>query len=408
GLRCLVGLQCLVGLFASPAVGADDWENPVFEEADAAVRVALRALEEPVSGEAGALELFKLFTLSSKDRPNDPRFSNVRRRVVDSFLVTLPDYLESESKAKRTLESFLAEVEDEKARIGSTVERFGYPPLPGLTYLKLVENVEALQRDGRPASGRREQIQGVTYYCRYVVIPLSYITPQRLEELRGSALDPHVDVNATLRAWERDSFRVMLSTFRHELIHVFTNSSLGPPRYRDRQLYPTWFLEGSAAFLAADPHAGLSEDYKDYQNLFFYLVESKGVEALRAFFEHILSGATVSEGLEKTYGIEGASSLRQKEASWRSRKQAVGSVLAIALLLVVVLSLTSHRIPVFGSLQLWLAVTLAYSAFSGFCEKTQALNGANAVRTQQVILVAVAAYLTYRGIRSVRRNRRAK
>ncbi len=398
----------LVGPFASPAVGANDWENPVFEEADAAVRAALTSLEASRPEEVSAHELFTLFTVSSKDRPRDPRFSNVHRRVVESFLVTLPAYLENDSKARRTLESFLAEVEDEKARIESTVERFGYPSLPGLTYLKLVENVEELQRDGRPSSGRREQIQGVTYYCRYVVIPLSYITPQRLEQLRGSVLDPNVDVNATLREWERDSFRVMLSTFRHELVHVFTNSSLGPPRYRDRQQYPTWFLEGSAAFLAADPHAGLSEDYKGYQNLFFYLVESHGVEPLRAFFEHILSGATVGESLETTYGIEGASDLRQKEASWRNRQEAVGAVLAITLLLVVVLSLTAHVIPVFGSLQLWLAVTLAYSAFSGFCEKTQALNGANAVRVQQVILVAVAAYLAFRGIRSVRRSRRAK
>ncbi|MEM7587286.1 MAG: hypothetical protein AAF560_28120 [Acidobacteriota bacterium] len=400
----LVGALSLIWVFAGPAAGADEWENPVFEDADAAVRAALVALQESRPEEGSAHDLFTRFTVSSEDRPGDPRFSNVRRRVVESFLVTLPAYLENDAKARKTLEDFLAEVEDEKDWIASTVERFGYPVLPGLTYLKLVENVEELQRDGRPASERQEQIQGITIYCRYVVIPLSYITPHRLEQLRSSALDPTVDVDATLREWERDSFRAMLSTFRHELVHVFTNSSLGPPRYRNRERYPTWFHEGSAAFLAADPHAGLSDAYKRYQNLFFYLVEAHGVEPLRDFYERILEGATVRESLQSTYGIESAKDLREREARWRLRQEAVGAVLAIALLAVVVLSLTARLIPVFGSLQLWLAATLGYHTFSGFCERTQALNGPEAVLGQQIALAILAVYLAFRGIRSIRRS----
>ena len=398
----------LLWLLASPAAGANEWENPVFEEADAAVRAALAVLEESKSGEYSPREMFTLFTVAAADQTGDARFSNVRRREVGSFLVTMPAYLEDNSKARRTLESFLDEVEDEKIRIGKTVARFGYPSLPGLTYLKLVENVEELQDGNQPASGRSEQVQGLTYYCRYVVIPLSYITPQSLEQLRGSALDPNLDVGATLRRWERDSFRVMVSTFRHELIHVFTNSSLGPPRYRDRERHPTWFLEGSAAFLAGDPHAGLSERYKGYQNLFFYLVESHGVTALHDFFARILEGASVRESLATTYGIQDSRDLRQRQERWQSRQQAVSTVLAIALLLVVVLTLAARWLPVFGSLQLWLAATLTNGAFSGFCENTQALNGAAAVRVQQAILVAIALFLAVRGVRSIRRSRRAK
>ncbi len=403
-----LALLVFSGLLASPAVGETDWENPAFEEVDAAVRTALATLEESSPEEYSPRLMFTLFTVSSADRPGDSRFVNVRRREVESFLVTLPSYLEDDAKARRTLKSFLAEVEDEKVRIGKTLERFGYPSLRGLTYLKLVDNVEQLQDGPLPASGRQAQVQGVTYYCRYVVIPLSYITAQSLEQLRGSSLNSNLDVAATLREWERDSFRVMLSTFRHELVHVFTNSSLGPPRYRDRERYPTWFLEGSATFLAADLHSGLSEQYKGFQNLFFYLVEAHGVKPLRAFFERIISGAPVSESLETTYGIASSSDLRRRQERWQGRQDMVDTVLAIALLLVVVLTLAVRLLPVFGSLQLWLAATLGYNAFSGFCEQTQALNGATAVIVQQVILVAIAVYLAVRGVRSVRRSRRAK
>ena len=398
----------LAGLLAATAVRGTGWENPVFEDADAAVRAGLEALSATTPDELGPRELFSLFTVSSRERPDDPRFADVRRQVKGSFLLTLPSYLEDDRRARGTLESFLAEVAGERADLGETLGRFGFPPLPGLVYLKLVKNVAELQRPGRPEAEREVQIGGVTYYCRYVVIPLSYITPESLEELRGAALDPGVDVEATLRQWERDSFRVMLATLRHELVHVWTNSSLGPPRYRNRELYPTWFLEGSASFLAADPHSGLSESYKGYQNLFFYLVERHGVNALRAFFGRILAGASVRESLEETYDIAGSGELRAREGRWRGRKETVSGVLAIALLAVVLLALLSHRLPVFGSLQLWLAVTLAYSTFSGFCASSQALNGATAVLVQQLVFGAGALVFAARGVRSIRRfSRRA-
>ncbi len=407
GLRPLAAVL-LAGLLATPAVAATDWENPVFDDADAAVRAALMALAETRQGSSSPRELFARFAVSAAERPNDPRFADVRRQVVDSFLVTFPAYLE-DPKAKRTLDAFLADLGDEQAGIARTLERFGYPALPGLIYLKLVANVAQLQDSlGPAATSASEQIAGVTYFCRYVVIPLSYITPQSLEELRSASLDSTVDVNSTLRAWQRDSFRVMLSTFRHELIHVWTNASLGPPRYRDRDRYPTWFLEGSAAFLAADPHSGLSERYKRYQNLFFYLSERHGVTALHAFFERILAGASARESLEATYGILGSSDLRQRQERWRGRKDAVSGLLTVALLAVVVGALALKRLPVFGSLQLWLAVTLAYGTFSGFCESLQALNGATAVVIQQLVLGAGALLLGVRGLRSVGRTLRAE
>ncbi len=67
-------------------------------------------------------------------------------------------------------------------------------------------------------------------------------------------------------------------------------------------------------------------------------------------------------------------------------------------------SFVSRRLPVFGSLQVWLAVTLAYSTFSGFCATTQALNGSTAVVGQQVVFGAGAAFLAVRGLRSMRRS----
>ncbi len=389
-------LGCL--LAAATALG-NDWENPVFQDADDAVRAALAELAEVAPGEYSPREMFALFTVSSAERPGDPRFRDVHRRTVDSFLVTFPAYLEDD-RARRTLDDFLAEVEDEKAGLGKRLGRFAYPPLPGLTYLKLVENVDQLQE--RPDAERSAQIQGVTYFCRYVVIPLSYVTARSLEELNNDTLG--AGAGATLREWQRESFRVMLSTFRHEMVHVWTNSSLGPPVYGDRQRYPQWFLEGSASFLAADPHTGLSQRYQRYQNLFFYLVERHGVAALRAFFEHALAGAAAVESLEEVYGISGSRELRARAERWHGVKDLVRTVLVLALLIVVLAAVVSRRLPVFGSLQVWLAVTLAYSTFSGFCATTQALNGATAVVVQQVIFGAGAAFLAVRGLRSMRRS----
>lgn len=389
----------LACLLAAPAALGTEWENPVFQQADAAVRAALEALPEVTPGEYSPREMFTLFTLSSAERPDDPPFRDIHRRAVGGFLVTFPAYLEG-AVARRTLEDFLAELEGEKRRLGRRLERFEFPPLAGLTYLKLVENVDQLQE--RPAAERSVQIQGVTYFCRYVVIPLSYITARSLEELHQDALG--VNVDSTLREWQRDSFRVMLNTFRHEMVHVWTNSSLGPPIYSDRQRYPQWFLEGSASFLAADPHTGLSEQYQRFQNIFFYLVERHGVDALRNFFKRSLAGATALESLEGVYGIPGSQELRARAERWHGIKGLVRTVLVLALLILILAAFVSRRLPVFGSLQVWLAVVLTYSTFSGFCQATQALNGANAVVFQQVILGAGAAFLAVRGLRSVHRS----
>ncbi len=410
--RAAMPATVLLGcLLAVPAALGSEWENPVFEEADAAVRAALAALPEVTPGEYSPREMFTLFTVSSAERPDDPRFRDVRRRAVGSFLVTFPAYLEGgqrdvlpkggeRSTVRRAFEDFLAEVEDEKRRLGKRLARFDFPPLPGLTYLKLVENVDQLQ--GQATAERSVQIQGVTYFCRYVMIPLSYISARSLKELREDALG--VDVNATLREWQRDSFRVMLSTMRHEMVHVWTNSSLGPPIYGDRQRYPNWFLEGSASFLAADPHEGLSEQYQRYQNIFFYLVERHGVDALRVFYERALAGATARESLAGVYGIPNSQELRARAERWHDIKGLVRTVLVLALLILVLAAFASRRLPIFGSLQVWLAVVLAYSTFSGFCQTTQALNGATAVVAQQALLGAGAAILAVRGLRSVRRS----
>ena len=393
-------LILLSWLMAAPLTAeGNDWENPIFENPEKAVRAALTVLATP--GDDHPREMFPRFTVSATERPNDRRFAEVSRRTVGSFLVTYPSFLEDDA-ARRTLEPFLAEVEDEKRRLGRALENFAYPPLSGLTYLKLVENVDELQDVSEAESS--SQINGVTYYCRFVIIPLSYITAKGLQELQSSSLNPGVDIDSTLRAWQRDSFRVMLSTFRHEMVHVWTNSSLGPPHYRDRDRYPRWFIEGSATFLAADPHEGLSERYQDYQKLFFYLVERHGVDALSGFFERVLGGASVQESLEETYGIASRLELRQRQQRWHGVKDMVSSVLAIALLVIVLAAFASKRLPIVGSVQLWLAILLAYSTFSGFCAYAQAHNGATAVLVQQTVFGVCAVFFGFRGLRSVNRT----
>ena len=65
------------------------------------------------------------------------------------------------------------------------------------------------------------RVGGVTYYCRYVVLPLSYVSRAALDELRRSAVrNPSLDVSTTVRRWQNESFASLVNTFRHELVHV--------------------------------------------------------------------------------------------------------------------------------------------------------------------------------------------
>lgn len=165
------------------------------------------------------------------------------------------------------------------------------------------------------------RVGGVTYYCRYVVLPLSYVSRQGLDELRRSgALHPPTDIEGIIRRWQNESFASLVSTFQHELVHVHTNTAIGVPDYSNRSDFPIWFHEGTATYLGADPHSGLSKGYREFQDLFFYLAQRHRVSKLRDFYSGVLGGTDVGTALREVYGLAGSDQLfRHSSRRPRSR-----------------------------------------------------------------------------------------
>ena len=170
------------------------------------------------------------------------------------------------------MERFIQAIPKQQDVLSGRLARFGYPDVPGLVYLRLVGSVDAFSNLNAASSDKMSQVGGVTYYCRYVVLPLSYVGETAIREIRrAAAMNPGINAETTIRQWQTESYASLVNTFRHELVHVHTNSTLDVPSYSDRSAYPTWFHEGTATYLAADPHSGLSETYQEFQELFFFL-----------------------------------------------------------------------------------------------------------------------------------------
>jgi hypothetical protein len=250
------------------------------------------------------------------------------------------------------------------------------------------------------------RVGGVTYYCRYVVLPLSYVSRQGLEELRRSgALDPSTDIEATIRTWQNESFANLVNTYRHEMVHVHTNTALGVPAYSDRSAYPTWFHEGTATYLAADPHAGLSRGYQEFQELFFYLAQRHGIDKLRDFYAEVLGGSDVTAALVGVFSIPDADRLFASSARWHRAKELVKTGLWIVGLVVVVAAFRGGDLPYIGVLQLLAAVALGLALATGLAEHIYGLRGPAVVFTAKLGLATAACAIGFLGVRRIRRFR---
>lgn len=389
-------------------VAADDrsWENPTFDTVPDAVAAARARAQVAGPPSQGAERLFVELTLAEGDLGPGHPSARIRRDVVGDLLVTFPAAFQGDEVQRRTVERFLAAVPEQRRVLERRLARFGYPGLDGLVYLRLVDSVDAFAGLGRASSDRMSRVGGVTYYCRYVVLPLSYVGSADLADLRRSALrNPSLDVSATIRRWQAESFASLLNTFRHELVHVHTNSALDVPRYSDRTAYPTWFHEGAATYLAADPHAGLSAAYRDYQNRFFYLVQRHGVPRLQRFFAEVLGGRAVRPALAEVYGLAGSDELAVRSARWHRVSEAVKTAFWIAALVVVGAALRGPDLPYVGILQLLVAVALGLAAATGLAEHLYGLHGPGAVLAVKAGLGTAAVALGVLGVRRVRRHR---
>jgi hypothetical protein len=350
--------------------------------------------------------MFVDLTLAEGDVSGRRRSATVTREMVDDLLITHPTAFHQNDVQRRTIERFRAEVPGQRKVLESRLERFGYPELPGLVYLRLVESVDAFAGFNAASSDRMSQVGGVTYYCRYVVLPLSYVGEQNIRELRQSAArNPSLDVESTIRRWQRESYANLVNTFRHELVHVHTNSTLDVPAYSDRIAFPTWFHEGTATYLAADPHSGLSATYQVYQEAFFFLAQRYGIRRLQEFYAGVLAGRAVSSMLAEVYGISDSDELFMRSGRWNRIRESGKTALWILALVIVVAAFRGVDLPVIGGLQLLAALALALGVLTGLAEHIYGLRGPEVVLTAKIGLSVVALALGLMGVRRFRRHR---
>ncbi len=296
-MRVSVWLCFLLVVVAAKGFTDDDrrWENPVFDSAEEAAAAAEKAKPGFGVGSPPAMRMFLELFLGA---------SGSTGKTVDRFFVAQPASVAHDPVQQRTVNRFEGAIPRQRRVVEKRLARFGFPELPGLVFCRLVDSVDAFSGLNPASSDRMSRVGGVTYYCRYVVLPLSYVGADNLRELRTSvALNPGLDYASTVRQWQRESYASLVSTFRHELVHVHTNSTLDVPAYSDRTRYPTWFHEGTATYLSGDPHSGLSVRYQEYQNLFFFLVQRHGVRKLRDFYSTVLGGSDVAGALNGIYSI---------------------------------------------------------------------------------------------------------
>jgi hypothetical protein len=403
-----VGLVLLAAavLTAPAGVRGDDrrWENPEFESVEASIEAARACLLEGRGSTSRSERVFVDFNLAAGDLTGSPKLASVHRKVVDRFLLTYPAHVEEHRWLAGTLEAFLGDMLDHRDTVHRRMHRFGFPELDGLVYLKLVDNVDHFGGFGPKSTDPMSRVGGLTLYCRYILLPLSYISADSLAALDRAALrNPSLDREETLRQWRHESYTAMVNTFRHELVHVHTNTALDLPLYSDRRRYPVWFHEGTATYLAGDPHAGLSVTYQEYQNLFFYLAERFGVRQLAELWSEARTRGETVAALEAVYGIGSHHELSRRSIAWHERKQVVRAGVWIVLGGIVLLALFGARIPLKGSLLLVLAAVSAYGTVSGFAERVSGLAGPTAVLGHKLVLVALAIALATAGVLAVRR-----
>lgn len=391
-------------LVAACAAGAAEedrsWENPVFHTPEDAVAVAKDMALDLRRSSPRAEWFFVDLTLAEGDLDELHSSHTMTREVVGDLLITHPRTFMENPVQQKTVERFVAAVPRQQKILRARLSRFGYPELDGMAYLRLVESVDAFAGVGA-SSDRMSRVGGVTYYCRYMLLPLSYVSTAAIAEL---SRNPGVDVAGTIRGWQAESYANLVNTFRHEMVHVHTNSVLGVPAYSDRTAFPTWFHEGTATYLAADPHAGLSEQYKEFQDLFFYLVQRHGVADLQAFYGEVIGGSSASAALGEVYDIEGRSELFERSARWHRLMDRAKTVLWIVGIIIVLSAFRGADLPTIGFLLILAAVAVGTGVATGIVEHLYGLRGPGVVLAAKVGFSLVALALFGFGLRRVRRR----
>jgi hypothetical protein len=405
-VRCLCSVLLVAACAGSVSAADRGWENPVFDTVGEAVTVARSHISELDQGSPAALRFFVDFTLTERGVDGRHPSSAITGKAIGNLYITHPSSFVHNRVQLQTIERFQNEIPRQRSVLEARLARFGYPELPGLVYCRLVDSVDAFADLGRASTEKMTQIGGVTYYCRYVVLPLSYVGEENLRELRRSAaLNPSINVDDTVRRWQRESFANLVNTFRHELVHVHTNTTLDVPAYSDRTAYPTWFHEGTATYLAADPHAGLSEGYQEYQELFFYLAQRYGIRDLQKFYTGVFGGSNVKSALADVFEISGTEQLFARSRRWHRSKEVVKTAFWIAALAIVIAAFRGADRPYIGGLQVLIGVALGIAAATGLAEHLFGLRGPGVVLAAKLCIGFCAAVVAVKGFRRIQKHR---
>lgn len=401
-LALVIAFACVGGASAAE----ENWENPEFDSVGDAIAAARSNLSRLDGDGPPALRFFVDLTLAEGDVDGFHSSSEITRTVVENILVTHPTAFLGNAPQRRTIERFLEEMPRQQRVLEERLARFGYPETPGLAYCRLVDSVDAFAGLNRASSDKMSQVGGVTYYCRYVVLPLSYVGEQNVRELRRSAaLNPSIDFDDTVRRWQRESYSNLVNTFRHELVHVRTNTTIDVPGYSDRMAYPTWFHEGTATYLAADPRSGLSKGYQKYQELFFYLAQRYGIRRLQSFYTGIFDGSDVRSALSEVYSISGTDELFALSARWHRVKEVIKTLVWIAALMIVLAAFRGGDRPYIGGLQILIGVALAFAVGTGLAEHLYGLRGPEVVLAAKAGIGIAAVIIGALGVRRILRHR---
>jgi hypothetical protein len=177
------------------------------------------------------------------------------------------------------------------------------------------------------------------------------------------------------------------------------------PSYSDRTAYPTWFHEGTATYLAADPHSGLSKGYQEYQELFFYLAQRFGIRDLQTFYSDVFSGSDVKTALEDVFEITGTEQLLTRSSRWHHTKEVVKSGLWIAALAIVIAAFRGADSPYVGALQVLTGIAIAIAVATGIAEHLFGLRGPGAVLAAKLCFGSGAVVVAVKGLRRIQRHR---
>ncbi len=133
------------------------------------------------------------------------------------------------------------------------------------------------------------EVGGLTYFCRFILQPRKFSYSHSL---------PNPDLK---------QFR---ETFMHELTHAWINSVTG---YPGNQEIPKWFSEGTAIYLGGNKKIRitgqstrqLSDEYKDYYDLFKYLKNDFGELKVNNFIKQSILNKNPESNLLNLTGGKG-------------------------------------------------------------------------------------------------------